>query len=137
VGAVYVLGVVEVQDGQIVAKSPYYVVKRTGIRFPEDVWFLRTRSGFTPILSKPGDPINSRVAFESPLNSGTGLPEIYSSDFWGYELRNLSKNPNGVDGFIPPNGDVSKSGGWVNDTVLKFYSDRKGKLVQVEIKDKR
>jgi hypothetical protein len=137
VGAVYVLGVVEVQGGEIVAKSRYYVVKRTGIRYPEDVWFLRTEGVLRPILSKPRDPINSRVAFQSLPNSGTSQPEVYSSDFWGYELRNLSKNPNRFDGFIPPNGQISESRGWVDDTVLKFYSDREGKLVQVEIKDKR
>ena len=101
-GAIYALGVIEVVEGEIVATSSYYLVKRRGLRAPEDIWFVQRDGNLTPLLSKPTDPVGSRVAFQSPLRLDYSAPEVFTCDFFGYDLRNLSDTPDVFDGFMGP-----------------------------------
>lgn len=136
-GAIYVLGVVESREGNIVAKSPYYLVKRKGIRFPEDVWFMPANRALVPLLSNPTEPLNSRVAFQSPLNSTTDMPEVFTCNFFGYDIRNLSNNPQRFDGFISSDGKPFESVGWVDHSALQYCTEREGGWLRLRIVDRQ
>jgi hypothetical protein len=129
-GAIYALGIVEVLRGEVVAQSAYYLVKRKGLRSPEDVWFVESAGGLTPLLSKPTDPLNARVAFQSPLTPANSKPEVFTCDFFGYDLRNLSASPDRFDGFTRPEGAAVEAVGWLDATTLRYYAEGAGGVVR-------
>lgn len=132
-GAIYALGTIEVSKGRIVAKSPYYIVKRRGIRFPEDVWFIARDGALVPLLSQSNNPAGARVSFQSPFNAASGVPDIFISNFFGHRVRNLTNTPERFDGFVQANGQAFAGVGWVNSSVIRYYTDNGGKLMPFEI----
>jgi len=134
-GATYALGVIEVLGEKVVSRSPYYLVKRKGIRFPEDVWFVSKGRSLFPLLSNPAKPMLSRVAFQSLPNPANDTPDIFTCNFFGYEIRNLTRNPRRFDGFVALNGKPFEGIGWAGPDIIRYWTEREGKLMLLDIKD--
>lgn len=131
-GGIYALGVVEVLGGRVVARSPFYLVKRRGISSPEDVWFTFREGTMVPLISNPDDPSHSRIAFQT-FARANGRPEVHTCDFFGYKTRNL--NLRGASyRLLEADGKLASGAGWVSGNLLQCFSesDGKPKLIRVE-----
>ena len=134
-GAVYIVGVVEERDGEIVSRSPYYLVKRKGIRFPDDIWYSSTGGLIVPLLSVPSDPVNARVAFQSSPDPVHVATDVFTSDFFGYDVKNLTRSPGRFEGFLTPNGDFCDGVGWATARTLKYCVQVDGRQSVEETSD--
>jgi hypothetical protein len=134
-GAVYIVGVVEERDGEIVSRSPYYLVKRKGIRFPDDIWFSSAGGLLVPQLSIPSDPVNARVAFQSSTDPVHVATNIFTSDFFGYDMKNITRSSDRFEGFLTPNGDFCNGVGWASARTLKFCVQADGRESVEEASD--
>lgn len=132
-GGIYALGVIEVLGGKVVSRSPYYLVKRKGIRLPEDIWFISKGGSLFPLLSNISKPMLSHVAFQSFANPADNAPDVFMCNFFGYEIRNLTGTPRRFDGFIALNGKPFEGIGWVGTNVLRYYTEREGKPILLDI----
>jgi hypothetical protein len=134
-GAIYVLGVVEVLRGEIVVRSPYYLVKRRGIRFPDDVWFTSRGGQLVPFLSDPGKPLSARVAFQSSPDPERIPTHIFTCNFFGYDMRDLAQSRDRFEGFLTPEGRPCAGVGWTGRGSLRYCTEQKGRMVAVRIDD--
>ena len=136
-GAIYVLGIVEVLRGRVAVRSPYYLVKRKGIRFPDDVWFtLRAGGEGTPFLSETAKPRSARVAFQSSPDPEHVPTDIFTCSFSGYEMRNLTRSPVRFEGFLTPDGRPCSSVGWISRSSVRYCTQEDGKMVAVVVDDR-
>jgi hypothetical protein len=135
-GAIYILGVVEVLKGKIVARSPYYLVKRRGIRFPDDVWFAPRDRRLVPFLSNPAEPLRARVAFQSSPDPEHIPTHIFTCNFLGYEARDLAQSHNRFEGFLTPEGRPCASVGWSSRSSVRYCTKEKGQIVALAVADR-
>ncbi|WP_141561947.1 hypothetical protein [Micromonospora sp. WMMA1996] len=106
---------VECVGGRPVSRTPYLLVVRAGIRYPEDVW-LSPATG-RPLLSDR-DPDRARVAFESPQPNGLAT-DMFACDLDGRRMNNLTrKSVDSYDGF----GDGTQVT-WVDQKHLRVFSE--------------
>ena len=134
-GAIYAIAVIEVVGKEIVSRSSYYLVKRRGIFSPQDIWFVIKDGVLVPLFSNPADPVHSRFAFQSSYDSSKGVPDIFTCDFLGYEMRNLTQSPDTFDLFVAPNGKPCKGIGWMDPTQLRYCRVKGNKTELCEIID--
>lgn len=132
-GGIYALGVIEVLDGSVVARSPFYLVKRSGIFSPEDVWFTFRGETIVPLISNPVDPSHSRVAFQ-PFAWADGRRQVHTCDFFGYKLRNLNPRLGSNYQLLSVDGRLLGGAGWVGRNTLQCATatDSEPKLIRVE-----
>jgi len=137
IGSIYALCIVEVYDNVIVSRSPYYLVKRTGIRCPEDVWFISKNGEMLPLLSNPADPLHGQVAFQSTPTLLLENTDVYLCNYNGYEMRNLTYKNNKFDGFVALNSRASEGNGWIDTNTLRYYTEIQGEFIAVNLNLKR
>jgi hypothetical protein len=135
-GSIYALGVIETLDGKVVARSPFYLVKRKGIFFPEDSWLAFKDGLWTALMSDPGNPSNSRFAFQSPSGKADGSADIYTCDFFGYKARNLTRGA-GPQYRLFTGSTLIDGVGWINGDALQCYAPMDGKSSFALIEDAR
>lgn len=129
-GGIYAVAAVEVLDRKVVARSPFYLAKRQGIRLPEDVWSIVREGRNVPLLIR--EPTRAwRVAFQSVPEPGEP-PDIFVSDFFGYNLKNLTGTPRRFEGFAGPGGASCGRIGWWSASRLRYCAERGGHLNIVE-----
>lgn len=131
-GGVYAVGALEVVDRKVVARSPFFLVKRQGIRFPEDLWFTLRGSRRRPLLARAGKPRGFRIAFQSSPFPDKVPPDVYIADFFGYDVRNVSNTPRAFDGFVGPDGSSCGATGWSDPETLRYCTDLRGTLAIAE-----
>ncbi len=136
VGAVYVLGIVEVIGGRVIARSPFYVVKRKGIRFPDDVWYEIKDEVVIPLLSDSAKPFEARVAFQSSPDPVHIPTHVFTASFFGYEVRDLTLNPDRFEGFLAPDGAFCDSSGWISTNSLRYCTQVGKDLVLNSVSDR-
>jgi hypothetical protein len=134
-GAIYVLGVVEALRGKVVVRSPYYLVKRRGIRFPDDVWFTSRDGQLIPFLSDPEKPLHARVAFQSSPDPERIPTHIFTCSFFGYQIRDLAQARDRFEGFLTPEGRPCSGVGWSSRGSLRYCTEEQGKMVTVRVDD--
>jgi hypothetical protein len=136
-GAIYALGVIESLEGRVVARSPFYLVKRKGIFLPEDVWFTIKDSTLIPLISNPGEPVHSRVAFQSPNGQAIERTDIYTCDFFGYKKRNINQESDRSCQLFTGDGKPIDGTGWARNKILRYYTEKDGEFVLVQTDDSR
>lgn len=136
-GAIYALGVIESLEGRVVARSPFYLVKRRGIFSPEDVWFTIKDSTLIPLISNPGEPVHSRVAFQSPNGQANERTDIYTCDYFGYKKRNLNQKSDQSCQLFTGEGKPIDGTGWARNKILRYYTEKDGESVLVQTDDSR
>jgi hypothetical protein len=123
IGSVGVLVLIEWENAKPLYRSPYVVILRKGIRYPDDIWLSRTT--LSPLMS-PGDGefTRRRFIFQSREPAG-GSTDIYVADFDGGNMVNLSQdNVDAFDGFFDDDG--VEVVGWVDERHIKYSSMQKG-----------
>ena len=133
IGAIYAICAIEVFDRKVVSRSAFYLVKRKGIRSPNDIWFVTKNGVLTPLLSNPLQPSHSLVAFESSSNADAAVSDVFVCDFFGYDIKNLTYDSNTFNSFVAPNQKSSDDIGWISPEVLRYYTKAKEKYVVDEI----
>lgn len=123
-GGVRLLTAVEFSQGVPVARSPFVLCIRKGIRDPDDIW----RSSLTgTAIVPPGttDFSTARFLFQSHQPNGMSS-DLFVADFCGTRLRNLTKkHETSYDGLFDENG--KEIGRWLNATTIQYCSQRSGK----------
>lgn len=105
-GAVYAVAAVETSGDTIVAVSPFYLVVRAGIRYPDDEWQHPSGTGPSPFLSDGVPSKERRVAFVS-----ASAPDlIFTSNFLGSEVKK-TKAPLGAAFTLAPS--LCPQAGWI------------------------
>lgn len=123
IGGAGVLTAVEFREGKPVGRSPFVLVVRKGIRYPDDVW--RSQQTGKPIVSEQGDDISTaRFLFESRQPNGMST-DIFIADFNGARMCNLTlKDETAYDGLFNDQGEeIAK---WVDARTVQYCSMREG-----------
>jgi hypothetical protein len=123
-GGVALVVAVEFQGDEPVARSPYLLAARRGIRYPEDRW-LSARTG-RPVLSKedPVDAADARFVFQSARPNGFSS-DVFVADLDGERMFNLSyKEIDASDGFGPEEDEVVC---WLDPTHIQYATFRRGR----------
>ncbi|MEK7342774.1 MAG: hypothetical protein AABZ73_03015 [Pseudomonadota bacterium] len=82
-------------------RTPYCLMIRKGIRYPDDVW-INPATG-SPVWSGP-EPLSSRFLFQSREAKGSST-DMFAADFNGARLFNLNEQDETAwDGFTDENG---------------------------------
>jgi hypothetical protein len=136
-GGVYVVGALEAVGRTIEARSRFYLVKRRGILFPEDLWFNERDGARTPLLSRPAEPARSLVAFQASPNSAKSSPEIFVADFFGYDVRRVTNRASRFAEFVTPDGSSCGAPSWQDEETLRSCREVAGQLVPVALKVSR
>jgi hypothetical protein len=135
IGAIYALGVIEMLEGEVIARSPLYLVKRKGIFYPEDMWFAFRDNTLIPLISNPADALSSRIAFQRQSGQANNRVEIYTCDFFAYKMHNLSHNHSSSYQLFSRDGESADDIGWVSNNMLQCYTEEDGKLMLIQIAD--
>jgi hypothetical protein len=131
IGTIAALTVIEFAHNKPIHRTPYFVVVRKGIRYPDDFWFPETRK---PIINtRAKDISNSRFAFQSRQSNGNST-DVFAADFDGARMRDLSKkSQTASDGLRDRLGKIV--GRWVRKDTVEFDSMRRGRHQLVRKKD--
>jgi succinate dehydrogenase flavin-adding protein (antitoxin of CptAB toxin-antitoxin module) len=128
-GAMVAIVAVEFADDAPIGRSPYVIVVRKGIRYPDDIWLSNKTN--KPITSADNDDISrARFVFQS-RQLDFGSTDIYAADFNGSNMVNLTDdNPEAYDGFFDDNGDEIVA--WINNNTIRYSSMRDGQREVIE-----
>jgi hypothetical protein len=112
-------------------RSAYTIAVRKGIKYPDDIWTSRKTN--RPITnSNHGEPLStSRFVFQSAQPNG-GCSDIYSANFDGSDMRNLTKKTTtAYDGFFDENDEEVVE--WIDRTTIRYASRASGIIKIVEV----
>lgn len=131
-GAIYALAVVEVVGRSAVSRSRFYLMKRRGLRLPEDIWYWWNSGRLVPRLSPHADLASSRLVFQSRSAASADSADVYTSDLLGYKARNLTAGLSAYAGLVEPSGAPVDGLGWIDEETLRFLVvDRQGYRLMV------
>ena len=123
IGSVGVLTAVEFSAEQPTQRSPYTLVVRRGIRYPDDYW--RSITSGRPI-TPPGieDLTKTRFIFQSRQPNGNST-DVFVADFNGKCMCNLThKSASRYDGLLDNEGN--EVGKWVDNKSIQYCSMKDG-----------
>ena len=134
-GSIAAIVVVNMIGKRPVARSPFLIVVRKGIRDPDDIWLINDHPVGWNISS--GQPVKCRIAFESAEESQHDV-DLFTCKPDGSDLRCLtSRFPNCYDGLLPHLPNLPPAA-WISPDTIRFYSNRSkdGQRRAYKIKDK-
>ena len=121
-GCAALVTVVAFHGREAVCRTPYFVVVRKGIRYPDDRWQSRETGG--PILSPSDSIADARFVFQSWETAGQSK-DLFVADFNGLRMCNLNEaDETALETFEDDGGrEVIR---WVDKDHIQFCTNARG-----------